>query len=101
MKDNELLDSVHMAISEVKGSYAIAVLNKNEPNNLVVARNGSPLIIGLDKEINYVASDIQALTKQHTNKFVYLEDGDIATLSSDESKIYDSNKKIFVEKQKK
>ena len=100
MKDNELLDAVHMAISEVKGSYAIAVLNKNEPNNLVVARNGSPLIIGLDKEINYVASDIQALI-QHTNKFVYLEDGDIATLSSDEVKIYDSNKKNIRRETKK
>ena len=100
MKDNELLDAVYMAVKEVKGSYAIAVLNKKEPNNLVVARNGSPLIIGLDKEINYVASDIQALI-QHTNKFVYLEDGDIATLSSDEVKIYDSNKKNIRRETKK
>lgn len=92
MKDNELLDAVYMSVKEVKGSYAIAVLNKKEPNNIVVARNGSPLIIGLGEKINYVASDIQALI-QHTNKFVYLEDGDIATLSSDEVKIYDSNKK--------
>jgi len=100
MKDNELLDAVYMAVKEVKGSYAIAVLNKKEPNNLVVARNGSPLIIGLGKKINYVASDIQALI-QHTNKFVYLEDGDIATLSSDEVKIYDSNKKNIRRETKK
>ena len=100
MKDNELLDAVYMAVKEVKGSYAIAVLNKKEPNNLVVARNGSPLIIGLGEKINYVASDIQALI-QHTNKFVYLEDGDIATLSSDEVKIYDSNKKNIRRETKK
>ena len=100
MKDNELLDAVYMAVKEVKGSYAIAVLNKKEPNNIVVARNGSPLIIGLGEKINYVASDIQALI-QHTNKFVYLEDGDIATLSSDEVKIYDSNKKNIRRETKK
>ena len=76
------------------------MLNKKEPNNLVVARNGSPLIIGLGEKINYVASDIQALI-QHTNKFVYLEDGDIATLSSDEVKIYDSNKKNIRRETKK
>ena len=99
MKDNELLDAVYMAVKEVKGSYAIAVLNKKEPNNLVVARNGSPLIIGLGEKINYVASDIQALI-QHTNKFVYLEDGDIATLSSDEVKYMTAIKNIRRETKK-
>ena len=99
MKENELLDAVYMAVKEVKGSYAIAVLNKKEPNNLVVARNGSPLIIGLEKK-NYVASDIHALI-QHTNKFVYLEDGDLATVTFEEVKIFDQDKKIFEGKQKK
>ena len=98
--DNETLDAVHMAIQEVKGSYAIAVLDKKQPNSIVVARNGSPLIIGLGEEINYVASDVQALIK-HTNKFVYLEDGDIATISSDEVKIFDSSKKNIRRETKK
>ena len=98
--DNETLDAVHMAIQEVKGSYAIAVLDKKQPNSIVVARNGSPLIIGLGEEINYVASDVQALIK-HTNKFVYLEDGDIATISSDAVKIFDSSKKNIRRETKK
>ena len=89
---NEILDAVHFAIQEVKGSYAIAVLDKNNPKKIIGARNGSPLVIGLGDKENYIASDVQALLK-HTNKFVYLEDGDIATITADEVKIFDKNKK--------
>ena len=45
--ENEILEAVHLALKEVKGSYALAVLDKKNPNKLVVARNGSPLLIGL------------------------------------------------------
>ena len=89
---NEILDAVHFAIQEVKGSYAIAVLDKNNPKKIIGARNGSPLVLGLGEKENYIASDVQALLK-HTNKFVYLEDGDIATITADEVKIFDKNKK--------
>ena len=89
---NDILDAVHFAIQEVKGSYAIAVLDKNNPKKIIGARNGSPLVIGLGDKENYIASDVQALLK-HTNKFVYLEDGDIATITADEVKIFDKNKK--------
>ena len=89
---NEILDAVHFAIQEVKGSYAIAVLDKNNPRKIIGARNGSPLVLGLGEKENYIASDVQALLK-HTNKFVYLEDGDIATITADEVKIFDKNKK--------
>ena len=89
---NEILDAVHFAIQEVKGSYAIAVLDKNNPKKIIGARNGSPLILGLGDKENYIASDVQALLK-HTNKFVYLEDGDIATITANEVKIFDKNKK--------
>ena len=91
-KKNEILDAVHFAIQEVKGSYAIAVLDKNNPKKIIGARNGSPLVLGLGDKENYIASDVQALLK-HTNKFVYLEDGDIATITADEVKIFDKNKK--------
>jgi len=90
-QENGILDAVHLSLKEVKGSYAIAVLDKKDPNKIIVARNGSPLIIGLGEKENYVASDIQALIK-YTNKFVYLEDGDFATISADEVKIFDQDK---------
>ncbi len=91
-KENEILDAVYFALNEVKGSYAIAVLDKRNPNKIIGARNGSPLIIGIGDKENYIASDVQALIK-HTNKFVYLEDGDLVTITSDEVKIFDNNKK--------
>ena len=91
LKENQILDAVHMALAEVKGSYAIAVLDKNNPDKIIVARNGSPLLIGFGNNENYIASDAQAVIK-HTNKFVYLEDGDLATVTADEVKIYDKDK---------
>ncbi len=99
-KDNEILDAVHLAIAEVKGSYAVAVLDKNNPDKIIVARNGSPLLIGLGEEKNFIASDGLALIK-HTNRFVYLEDGDLATVSSEEVKIYDKNKQNIRRETKK
>ncbi len=91
-KENKFLDAVHRALKEVKGSYAIAVLDKKNPNKIIVARNGSPLLIGLGENTNYIASDAHALI-EHTKRFIYLEDGDIATVTSDEVEIFDKDKK--------
>ncbi len=99
-KENEILDSVYLAVNEIKGSYAIAVLDKRNPNKIIGARNGSPLIIGIGDKENFIASDIQALIK-HTDKFVYLEDGDLATITSEEVKIFDKNKKNIRRETKK
>ena len=99
-KENEILDSVHLAVNEIKGSYAIAVLDKRNPNKIIGARNGSPLIIGVGDKENFIASDIQALIK-HTDKFVYLEDGDLVTITSEEVKIFDKNKKNIRRETKK
>ena len=89
-KENEILDAVNLALKEIKGSYAIAVLDKKNPDKIIVARNGSPLLIGLGDNANYIASDAQALI-QHTDKFIYLEDGDLATVTSGEVKIFDED----------
>ena len=89
-KENEILDAVNLALKEIKGSYAIAVLDKKNPDKIIVARNGSPLLIGLGDNANYIASDAQALV-QHTDKFIYLEDGDLATVTSGEVKIFDKD----------
>jgi len=99
-KENEILDAVHFAIKEVKGSYAIAVIDKRNPDKIICARNGSPLIIGIGEKENYIASDIHALI-EHTNKFVYLEDGDLATVTFEEVKIFDQDKKNIRRETKK
>ena len=99
-KDNKIFEAVYLALKEVKGSYAIAVLDKKNPDMLIVARNGSPLLVGLGENSNFIASDAQALI-EHTNKFVYLEDGDFATVTPEEVKIYDKNKKSIRRETKK
>ena len=99
-KENEILDAVHFAIKEVKGSYGIAVIDKRSPDKIICARNGSPLIIGIGEKENYIASDIHALI-EHTNKFVYLEDGDLASVTFEEVKIFDQDKKNIRRETKK
>ena len=99
-KENEIFEAVYLSLKEVKGSYAIAVLDKKNPEKLIVARNGSPLLIGLGEKINFIASDAQALI-EHTNKFVYLEDGDLATVTAEEVKIYNKDKESIRRETKK
>ena len=99
-KENEIFEAVYLALKEVKGSYAIAVLDKKNSDKIIVARNGSPLLIGLGEKTNFVASDAQALI-EHTNKFVYLEDGDLATVTAEEVKIYNKDKQSIRRETKK
>ncbi len=73
-------------LKKVKGSYAIGVMYKKEPHKIVVARKGSPLIIGLGKSENFIASDIPAIIK-YTSRIITLHDGDIATVTKDKVEI--------------
>ncbi|MEK7772176.1 MAG: glutamine--fructose-6-phosphate transaminase (isomerizing), partial [Pseudomonadota bacterium] len=68
-------------IAELQGAYAIAVMEEAHPERIVVARNGAPLLLGIGKNGNYVASDTSALL-QTTRDIIYLEEGDVAELSS-------------------
>jgi glucosamine--fructose-6-phosphate aminotransferase (isomerizing) len=74
---------------KLKGSYALAIINKNEPKVLYAMRNGSPLVIGFGESENYVSSDMGALLC-HTNKFICLEEGDVARITSQNVEVYDS-----------
>ena len=79
---NDLFQAVRYALNEVEGTYGIAVIYKNEPNKIVVAKKGSPLVIGIGKNENFIASDVNALIA-HTSQVVYLEDGEIADVFND------------------
>lgn len=79
---HNLFKSVRLALSEVEGTYGLAVMYKNEPDKLVVARKGSPLVIGIGDDENYVASDVSALIA-HTSRVVYIEDGEVAEVYKD------------------
>lgn len=79
---NNLFQAVRYALNEVEGTYGIAVIYKNEPDKIIVAKKGSPLVIGVGKNENFVASDVNALIA-HTSQVVYLEDGEIAEIFQD------------------
>ena len=76
----ELAEAVRLALTQVLGAYAIIVISMEEPNTLIVARKGSPLIIGFGKDEYYVASDGTAVV-EYTQKVVYLNDEEIAVLT--------------------
>ena len=90
-KGNSMIDAMYLAKEKLDGAYAIAAINLNDNSNLVVARNKSPLLIGLGTDEMFAASDPLAIA-QLTNDFIFLEDGDVASISAEEYKIYDSSK---------
>lgn len=84
----DILSAVKTAIARFRGAYALGVIDAREPHKLIAARSGSPLVIGLGIEENFIASDTLAL-RQVTDRFIYLEEGDIAELSRDGVVIFD------------
>ena len=86
----DLLAAMHEAIKELDGAFAIAAIYTKDKNRLVVARNKSPLLIGVGLEENFAASDPLALS-QLTNEFVFLEDGDIAEITKESYQVFDGN----------
>jgi glucosamine--fructose-6-phosphate aminotransferase (isomerizing) len=78
----ELDDRVRAALRAVEGAYGIAVCDATVPDRIVVARNGSPVVIGVGNGEMFIASDVAALVR-HTQQVVYLEDGEMATVTAD------------------
>ncbi|HMA78108.1 MAG TPA: glutamine--fructose-6-phosphate aminotransferase, partial [Candidatus Paceibacterota bacterium] len=81
-----LVEAVRSALSLVRGAYGLAVMHAKNPNEIVVARFGSPIVIGVGAAAHFVASDSSALLP-YTNRMVYLEDGDVAVLSPTEYRV--------------
>jgi glutamine---fructose-6-phosphate transaminase (isomerizing) len=81
-KGNDLQKSVQLALNEVEGTYGLAVIYSNEPDKIVAARKGSPLVVGLGDNENFIASDVSAILA-HTKQVVYLEDGEVALITKD------------------
>jgi len=84
----DLFGAVRNMVRRLRGAYAIAVLSADEPGVIVGARSGSPLVLGLGFNEHYLASDIHPLLAV-TNRFVYLEEGDVVRLSTDRCDIRD------------
>lgn len=74
--------AVIRALRRVEGTYGIAVIHRDEPDKIVVARKGSPLVVGLGEKEHFVASDLAAIV-EHTRNVIFLEDGEVGILSCD------------------
>ena len=82
-KNLDLLTAVQVALYQVIGAYAIAILDKNDPNQIIAARKQSPLVVGIGEGEFFLASDASPIV-EYTDKVVYLEDGNIAVIRRDE-----------------
>lgn len=93
LKDlGDLTKALKATVKELHGAYGLAVISASQPDRLVAARSGSPLVIGLGLGENFLASDQLAL-RQVTDRFMYLEEGDIAEIRRDSVQIWDINGK--------
>ena len=91
LKDhNDLTNALKATVKELHGAYGLAVVSASQPDRVVAARSGSPLVIGLGLGENFLASDQLAL-RQVTDRFMYLEEGDIADIRRESVAIWDVN----------
>jgi glutamine---fructose-6-phosphate transaminase (isomerizing) len=91
-KKTDYHDAIFKSLSRIRGTYGLAILNKNYPDEIVVARLGSPLIFGVGKDEFVVASDASAIVR-HTDKVVYLEDGEVAFIGRDQFEVVTTRNK--------
>ncbi|MCU7907029.1 MAG: glutamine--fructose-6-phosphate transaminase (isomerizing) [Candidatus Thiodiazotropha sp. (ex Epidulcina cf. delphinae)] len=88
----DLLHAIRLASEKLVGAYALAVVSPDDPDQMIVIRAGSPLVIGLGVGENFIASDVFALLPV-TQRFMFLEEGDLARLSREDVRIFDSQGK--------
>jgi glucosamine--fructose-6-phosphate aminotransferase (isomerizing) len=91
-QSKDLLTATRAAVAELEGAYAIGVVSEDSPHRLVCARKGSPLLVGLGIEENFIASDVSALLPV-TQRVMYLEEGDVADIGLLTVEVYDATGK--------
>ena len=86
----DLLTATQRAVKDLEGAYAIAVIHKNEPQRLIAARMGCPLLVGLGKGENFIASDVSAVLSA-TRDVIFLEEGDVVDVTLAGVQVYSTN----------
>ncbi len=86
----DLFKAVRATVAELEGAYALAVVSEHEPERIILAREGCPVVVGLGVDENFVASDVAALLPV-TRRFVFLEEGDVAEIRRTSLKVIDKN----------
>ena len=84
----DLLAAVQSTVADLEGAFALGVISKDEPGRLIAARRGSPLVIGIAEGEMLIASDVAALISE-TDRFIFMEDGDIADITYDRLTLFD------------
>ncbi|HEY2590681.1 MAG TPA: glutamine--fructose-6-phosphate transaminase (isomerizing) [Steroidobacteraceae bacterium] len=84
----DLFKAVRATVAELEGAYALAVVSESDPDRIILARQGCPVVVGLGVEENFVASDVAALLPV-TRRFVFLEEGDVAEIRRDSIRVLD------------
>ena len=98
-KYNDILETIKVTLDELEGSYAIGIICDNDFEHIYAARSGSPLIIAKDDTGNYIASDVPAILN-FTNKYILLDEGEIAKISKNDIIVYDKDLKILEKEEK-
>jgi len=88
-----LIESVQKVVKLFEGSYGLGIMSSKFPNQIIATRKGSPLVLGIGSHGNYIASDQMALLSK-TNKFIFLEEGDVAEIKLDKITIFDLDGKL-------
>lgn len=96
-KKNDLFDAVREAIAELRGFFAFALFSKDDPETLIAYKRSNPLVVGLGRGENFIASDVTALLP-YTRQVIYLEDEDIAKITSKEVTIYSLKTRSWVKR---
>lgn len=89
--NNTLIDAVMKALSKIEGTFGIAVVSSDEPDRIIAARRGSPLILGVGENEMILASDASAIV-EHTRRVIYLEDNEMLEITAGEYRTYDLEK---------
>ena len=89
---NSLFEAIKKSINDLEGAYALGVVSTSEPDTLICARKGSPLVIGVGENENFIASDMSALLSE-TNQFIILQEGDMAVIKSSNIDVFSEDGK--------
>lgn len=95
--NGDLLETLKKVTERLRGSYALGIIHEAEPKKIVCARKESPLIIGVGKNSNFIASDVPAILK-YTRDVIFLENDEIGILEKEEVKVYDKNLNLIDKK---
>jgi len=95
--EGDIEQAVRAALTEVKGTYGLAVLCHDEPDRLIAARLGSPLVIGLGEKENFIASDLAAIV-DYTRNVIFLDDGEMAVVTNDKVQSTKLDKRVVNKK---